>query len=100
MGSMLDERPLREPSELVIWGASSLLAAIVGIGVSFGLWMQLHQTKHTAILMTAVLAISLGLGLIGLAVRTRLTRVFLLVLAGTLLAGFLAASPALALFGA
>ena len=95
----MGEQPLREPSELVIWGASALLAALVGLGGAFGLWMQLHRTDHAAVLTFSVVALSLGLGLIGWAVRTLLTRVFLIVLAVTLLTGFFLASPAFALFG-
>lgn len=99
MLSMMGDQPVREPNELIIWSASGLLAALAGFGGAMGLWMQLHYTKHSAILTASVVALSLGLGLIGVAVRTPLTRVFLVVAAATMLGSFFLASPAFALFG-
>ena len=38
-----------EPSEVVIWGASSLLSLVVGLGVAFFFWMALHRAGQPVV---------------------------------------------------
>ncbi len=74
---MMGSRPVREPTELVIWSASALLGIVVGIGTAFTLWVQLHRTADQAILDGAVVAVAVGLSLIAVAVDNLTTRLFI-----------------------
>ncbi len=85
---MMHERPLQEPSDLVIWGAASLLGVLLGVAVAFMLWTQLHRTGDPAMLGGAVVALGGGLGLMGLSLRGLTGRLFLAALACALLLGF------------
>lgn len=90
---MLPERSLKEPSELVIWAATGLLAVLAGLGSAFFLWYVLHDTQAPRATQGAVLSLSLGLVLIGLGLRRPLTRVFLVLLAASLAVAFALGGP-------
>ena len=77
----MPDRSLREPNEVVIWTATSLLAVVVGLGGAFFLWLTLHRSDRPFVVQGAVLSLSLGLVLIGLGSQRFLTRVFLVLLA-------------------
>lgn len=96
---MLPERSLKEPSELVIWAATSLLAVLTGLGSAFFLWYALHDTRAPRVMQGAVLSLSLGLVLIGLGLQRPLTRVFLVLLAASLALAFALGGPAFSRLG-
>lgn len=93
---MMGSRPVRESAEVVIWGATSLLGIMVGVGTAFMLWSQLHNRNVPVMLDAAVIALAVGLGLIGVAVTNAPTRVFLWVLAGAFVLAFFAGGGAFA----
>ena len=78
---MMPDRSLREPNEVVIWTATSLLAVVVGLGTAFFLWLSLHRTDRPFVAQGAVVSLSLGLVLIGLGSRRFLARIFFVLLA-------------------
>lgn len=84
----MGEQPAKEPADAIIFGATALLAIVVGAGVAFSLWTELHRTSEHAVLTAAVSALSAGMGCIAFAVAKPATRLFLLVFAGTLLVAF------------
>ena len=88
MAHMIRERSVQEPSELVIWSATALLGVLLGVGVAFMLWGQLHHTGEPTLLDAAVFALGLGFGLVGLALESLTTRIFLVALSAALLLGF------------
>jgi hypothetical protein len=90
--AMMGSRPVREPTELVIWSASSLLGIMIGIGTAFTLWAQLHRTAEQAILDGAVVAVGLGLALIAIAVDNFAGRLFVWAASAGLLLAFFAGS--------
>ena len=89
---MMGSRPVREPTELVIWSATALLGLVVGIGTAFSLWTQLHRTADQAVLDGAVLALSIGLSLIAVAVDNLTTRLFIWAAAAGLILSFFVGS--------
>lgn len=93
---MMGSRPVREPTELVIWSASALLGIVVGIGTAFTLWVQLHRTADHAILDGAVIALAVGLSLIAVAVDNLTTRLFIWAVSAGLILAFFAGSSAFA----
>jgi uncharacterized membrane protein len=93
---MMPERSLKEPNEVVIWGATSLLAILVGLGSAFFLWLSLQRSDRPFVAQGAVLSLSLGLVLIGLGVQRPLTRIFLVLLAATLAVAYALGGPAFA----
>ena len=88
MVPMIRERSFQEPSELVIWSATALLGVLLGLGVAFMLWAQIHRTGEPALLDAAVFAMGLGLGLVGLALRNLTPRIFSVALGVALLLAF------------
>ena len=84
---------MKEPAELIIFGTTALLAIVLGIGVAFGLWSQLHHTSQRAILIAAVSALSAGTGCVGFAIEKPAARLFLLVFGATLLLAFFLGGP-------
>ena len=90
MTGMMRERPLQEPSELVIWSATTLLGALIGLAAAFMLWTQLHRTGEPTMLDGAVFSLGFGFGLMGLALPGLTRRLFLVVLGCTLLIGYFA----------
>lgn len=89
---MMGSRPVREPTELVIWSASALLGIVVGIGAAFTLWAQLHRSADVAILDGAVVALGVGLCLIAVALDNLTTRLFIWAASAGLLLAFFAGS--------
>jgi multisubunit Na+/H+ antiporter MnhB subunit len=89
---MMGSRPVREPTELVIWSASALLGIVVGIGTAFTVWVQLHRAADQGLLDGAVVAIALGLALVAVAVDNLTTRLFIWAVSGGLILAFFAGS--------
>jgi hypothetical protein len=97
---MMSQERRHEPSDLVIWGAATLLGVVSGIGAAFVLWGQLQKTAEPAILSFSVVAMAIGLGLVAFALRARTGRLFLWALAATLMvAFFIGAGPFSAISG-
>lgn len=90
---MMPGRSLREPNEVVIWAATSLLALVVGLGAAYFLWYSLRNAQATIVVQGAVVSLSLGLVLVGLGVQRPLTRVFFVVLAASLALAFALGGP-------
>lgn len=90
---MMPERSLKEPNEIVIWGATSLLAILVGLGSAFFLWLSLQRSDRPFVAQGAVVSLSLGLVLVGLGVGRPLTRIFLVLLAATLVVAYVLGGP-------
>lgn len=72
-------RPIEQPADIVIWGSTSALGVVTGVGAAYLLWNDLHASANPGILSLAVVAFCVGLGLVGMALRQSPTRVFLLV---------------------
>jgi hypothetical protein len=87
---MMKERPAQVPAEIVIGTSTALLGMIVGVGIAFGLWSQLHHTSAPGVLTAAVVALSAGLIMIGAAVTHLNTRLFMIVAACSLALAFFA----------
>jgi FtsH-binding integral membrane protein len=79
---------LKEPVEVVIRGASALLALVIGIGLAFGLWLELHRVAEPNAFELAVVSLGAGLALIAVGLRYTAGRIFLAVLAVTLVLAF------------
>lgn len=92
----MGDRPVQEPTELVIGGAIALLGIVLGAGFAFALWSALHHTDERAILSGAVGALGVGLVLVGLATSRFTTRLFLVVLGLVFAASFFLGGPAFA----
>lgn len=84
------------PTDYVIWGASGLLAVILGLGTAFFLWVGLHHAQHAELASGAVVSLSLGLVLIGLAAERPIMRTFVVLLAAMMLLSFAFGGPAFA----
>ena len=85
---MMPERSLTEPSDLVIWIASALLAPVTGLGAAFFLWGVLHHTGEPVIAQTAVVSVGVGLALIGLSANRPVGRLFFVLFAAVLVFGY------------
>lgn len=81
-------------ADLVIRASTAALAILIGVGVGFAFWAQLQHTAEPEILTIAVVTLCLGLGLIGIAMRSSGTRLFLWLAAATLAVAFFAGSGA------
>lgn len=90
---MMSEKPVPEATELVILVSTALLGAVLGMGIAFGLWTQLHESADGALVTPAVAALGLGLSLTGFALPRFTSRVFLLVLGLALVAAFFLGAP-------
>ncbi len=90
------ERQAQQSAELVIRGTIVALAILTGIGVAFALWSVLHASPATLAVTAAVGALTLGLGLISLAVPSRTARLFLMLMAASMAVAFFAGSGAFA----
>jgi hypothetical protein len=93
MVGMMPDRSLGEPNDVVIWSASGLLALVLGLGTAFFLWFTLHRSDQAIVAQGAVGSLSLGLVLIGLGAERPMTRVFFVLLAATLVAGYALGGP-------
>ena len=85
---MMGEQPAKAPADAIIFAATALLGIVVGVGVAFSLWTELHRTSEHAVLSAAVSAFSVGMGCIAFAVAKPAARLFLLVFAVTLVMAF------------
>lgn len=90
---MTPDRSLREPNEVVIWGATSLLSILLGLGTAFFLWFTLHRADRPIVAQGAVVSLSLGLVLIGMGVERPLTRIFFVLLAAALALAYALGGP-------
>ncbi len=72
------------------------LALLVGVGVAFALWSVLHASPATMAVTGSVAALTLGLGLISLALPSRTARLFFVVMAASMAVAFFAGSGAFA----
>jgi hypothetical protein len=90
---MLPDRSLGEPNEVIIWGASGLLALLLGLGTAFFLWLALHRSDQAMVAQGAVGSLSIGLVLIGLGTQRPMTRVFFVLMAATLVLGYALGGP-------
>ncbi len=86
----------RAIADLVIRASTAALAILTGVGVAFLFWSQLPHTAEPRLLVMGVIALCLGLVLIGLAMRSISTRAFLWLAAATLAVAFFAGSGAFA----
>jgi hypothetical protein len=88
--TMMKERPAQVPAEIVIGISTTLLGVLSGVGVAFMLWSQLHHTSVPGVLTAAVVAMASGLIMVGFAVQSLSTRLFLIVAACSLTLAFFA----------
>lgn len=88
---MMGSRPVREPAELVIWSAASLLGVMIGLGTAFMLWSAFRHSTDQAIVAGAVVALAVGLSLIAVAIDNLATRLFVWAASATLVIAFFAA---------
>jgi hypothetical protein len=86
-----------EPSELVIWGASTLLALVAGVGGAFFLWMALRRSGFPLLSAASVILVGVGIALIGLSADRPLLRISLVLLACVLALAYTFGGPEFAL---
>jgi len=84
----------RAIADMVIRASTAALAILTGVGAAFMFWSQLQHTAQPRLLAFGVVALCLGLALIGLAIRSVGTRAFLWLAAATLAVAFFAGSGA------
>lgn len=65
-------------TDLVIWSATFILAAVLALGISYAVWSHLPGFASIALMRTAQLCLAAGICLIGLALPARIARVFML----------------------
>lgn len=90
------ERQAQQSAEIVIRGTIVALALLTGVGVAFALWSVLHASPATMAVTGSIAALTLGLGLISLALPSRTVRLFLVVMAASMAVAFFAGSGAFA----
>ncbi|MGD0969325.1 MAG: hypothetical protein ABR949_13685 [Candidatus Aquilonibacter sp.] len=88
------QRNPRAFADLVIRASTAALAILTGVGVAFAFWSQLQHSARPELLSASVVAFALGLALIGIAMQSAGTRVFLWLAAATLAVAFFAGSGA------
>jgi len=88
--------PVTGPSEVVIWGASGLLAVVLGVAGAFYLWSGLRWTEHAALVPFLVAGFATGFLLLGMASSNRLLRALVVLFAVSLVLSFLVGSPSFA----
>jgi hypothetical protein len=86
----------QQSADLVIRGTIVALAILTGVGIAFALWSVLHASPATFAVTGAVAALTLGLGLISLALPSRTARLFLVLMAASMAVAFFAGSGAFA----
>lgn len=89
----MGDRSSAGPAEFLIWGASMLLATLLGVGTSYLFWTVLHQAKSPELVDVVLVGLSIGLLVLGFASQRPLARAFLILFAAALLAGFLIGGP-------
>lgn len=89
----MHDRSATEPADYVIWGAWGLLAVLLALGSAFSLWTALHRLSQAGLVDAAVGSLAFGLALLGFAVNRRLTRLFLVVYAVTLVLAYAIGAP-------
>lgn len=90
------ERQAQHSAEIVIRGTIVALALLTGTGVAFALWSVLHASPATMAVAGSIAALTLGLGLISLALPSRTARLFIVVMAASMAVAFFAGSGAFA----
>ena len=81
------ERQPRAIADMIIRASTAALAILTGVGGAFVFWSQLQHTAEPRLLASGVVALCLGLALIGLAMQSFGTRAFLWLAAATLAVG-------------
>jgi len=87
---------IAEPSEIVIWGASGLLAILLGIGGAFVIWFGLRGVAHDQIVPLLVAGFGCSVLLLGMASKHHLLRTIVVLFAVTLVLSFVVGSPSFA----
>jgi drug/metabolite transporter superfamily protein YnfA len=90
---MLPQHSVPESNEVVIWTAGSLLAALLGLGGAFGLWLFLRHSDAQTAAHAAVVTLGAGIAVVGLSAERPPARLFWIVLAGMMLVGYLFGGP-------
>ena len=91
------ERQAQQSSaEFIIRGTVVALAVLTGVGIAFALWSALHASPATLAVTGSVAALTLGMGLVGLALPSRVARLFLVLMAASMAVAFFAGSGAFA----
>jgi hypothetical protein len=88
--------PAAQPSEIVIWAASGLLAILLGIGGAFFLWFGLHDGEHVQLAPLLVAGFGTGLFLLGMTSKRPLIRAIVMLFSLTLVLSFIVGSPSFA----
>jgi hypothetical protein len=88
--------PAAEPSEIVIWSASSLLSVVLGIGGAFFLWSSLQDLDRVELVPLLVAGFGTGVLLLGLASKRPLVRAAIALFAVTLVLSFIVGSHSFA----
>jgi hypothetical protein len=85
--------PSFEAADIVIWGASCILAALIGIGISFALWTRLHHGGPTVIVYASLAALAVGTLLVGLALQRVLARACVMIFGFSVVLAYLFGAP-------
>jgi hypothetical protein len=88
--------PVEAPAEIVIWGASGLLAVVLGIGGAFYLWFGFRGVEHAQVVPLMVAGFGTGVLLLGMASKHGLVRALAVLFAVSLVLSFLVGSPSFA----
>lgn len=87
---MIRDRSAQAPAEIIIWGSTAALGIVTGTGAAYALWSQLHRSPDVGIVVSAILALAMGLGLLGFAMSNSRARLFLVVVAAVLALAYFA----------
>ncbi|HEY1428539.1 MAG TPA: hypothetical protein VGF18_03125 [Candidatus Tumulicola sp.] len=90
---MLPQHSVPESNEVVIWTAGSLLGALLGAAAAFGLWLFLRHSDAQTAAHAAVVTLGAGIAVVGMSAERPSTRLFWIVLAGTVVVGYLFGAP-------
>ncbi|MGB6986904.1 MAG: hypothetical protein WBD74_13115 [Candidatus Aquilonibacter sp.] len=91
-----ERQATQQSADLIIRGTIVALAILTGVGIAFALWSALHASPATMAVTGSVAALTLGLGLISLALPSRTARLFLVLMAASMAVAFFTGSGAFA----
>jgi len=91
---MMLGRDATAPADAIIWGSTALLAILTGTGAAFMLWRALHGSPATDLATGGVIALAIGVGLVGLSLSRPVGRAFFVIMAAALAVAFFVAAPA------
>jgi hypothetical protein len=89
MTGMVPQHSVPETHDVMIWTAGSLLAALLGLGGAFGLWLFLRHSDAQTAAHAAVVTLGAGIAVVGLSAERAPARLFWIVLAGVVVVGYL-----------